>query len=464
MSLTMRAPKSAHTQSLLRLPDELLVEIPLYIVTDMDRRHTMRLALICRYLRQLFIGIPQLWTIIDASWKPSVIALFLHRAQSQALSISFIEKGRGQKEYMTSIAQAGTLSIEMEYTLLYRKDDMLLQWDIADTLRRTDMPMLRSLKLVKSSPVRTQDAWRIEPHFITAASCTHLTTFKVHQGDVDGLPNLPQLQCLELVDCVVALPHLLSSLAHTLRLERVELRGVRIPEDNAGTLHVPPGPVNLPVLLHLSITANFCLTAAIVSALPIPQRTFIVMVEDDVSDNPLSTPYASAIMGQLTAFWDLKHCHESERELPIPELTRRTDAKSWDAETHLSFGAATRDGSLFCRYPVTAVAAGVLDRVERLCVEYSKDRPGCDPLDTPMPHINLRELLKAKFLVVTGAEFDPYADEEAAKSLKDWIVSRHKQRIPFHSIKFRSCGGTARALFEHIKTKRMAKSVTWESE
>jgi hypothetical protein len=434
---------------LLRLPDELLAKVALLVVAD-DRKSVTKLTAICRCLRVVYIGTPELWTYIDSRWPSQVYQLFSHRAGSRPL-VLVVGSFAINEMLAQCLHQASEVRLEIA-SASNQGSQARLQPNAMDCLRDQDLNGLRSLTI--DFPHSTALVPAILTHFITPTSCANLAVLKLLGTHVSGLPHLPALRHLVVMSTSMSFGHFHGFLASTPSIERINMKWVMF------SFETTPNPedmprVHLPALQDLSIVESYQGAALLLGVLSTPQSTLHIRITGSKKDS-LTRSYRNTIMECLARFRLARGGDACTT--PTVKVTRSGKNHFRAIWTEVIF-----DGpSLFYSRPVNSAEPedAFWADVTTVYLEYTLKRPGLD-LVAPDVDIDLRMLRRADALVVVGAGFDPEADEVAMRSLENWLVSRHADGTPFHSVKFCQCGGAARVLLERLKAGGVAGAVVW---
>jgi hypothetical protein len=434
---------------LLLLPDELLVKVALLVVAD-DRKSATKLTAICRCLRVVYIGTPELWTYVDGSWPSQVYQLFSHRAGSRSL-VLVLRSFSIDEILMQCLHQASELRLEITAKSNQGSPVRLLRNDM-HRLRDQDMNRLRSLEV--DFPISGAHVPAISTHFITPTSCANLVVFKLLGARVSGLPHLPALRHLVLMGTSMSFGHFHGFLSSTPSVERINMKWVIFSFETTPKPEDMPR-VHLPALQDLSIVDPYQGAALLVGVLSAPQSSLHILITDSKKDS-LTRSYRNTIMEGLARF----RLARGGDACTTPTMKVNRSAKS---QFRAIWTTAIFDGpSPFYSRPVNSAEPedAFWADVTTVCLEHTSEYPGLD-LVAPDADIDLRVLRRADTLVIIGAGFDPDIDAAEMRSLEDWLVSRHDDGTSFHLVKFRQCGGAARMLFERLEASGVAGAVVW---
>jgi hypothetical protein len=450
----MSALKTAfHTlPPLLRIPDELLVKVALLVVAD-NRRCTIKLTAICHRLRVVYIGAPELWNHVDGSWPSRIRQLFLDRAGSYSLALILSGYTIGDKTMLQCFIQASELRLQITANRGPRPQANGGQ-SIMECLEDHDLTKLRSL----SVQINIEAPTPLLANFLKPASCANLTVFELLGSRVSSLPHLPALHRLVLARISVSFSEFHRFLSSTPSIERLDVSWlVFSPKTTPEPGDVPQ--IHLPALQHLSIK-NVRETALVVSMLSSPQSSIHISIPEFGRDCATRSNH-NTIMKDLARFWTARRGDACR--LPTARMDRRVKDRARLIGTHIVFS----DSSLFYSRPVISGEPDdpVWSEVTTVCLDYTVhtlEHQGRD-LVAQDQDIDLRLLRRVDAVVIVGADFDPEeADEAPMRSLEDWLVSRHDDGRPFHSVEFRHCGGAARMLFERLEAGGVAHTMVWE--
>jgi hypothetical protein len=335
-------------------------------------------------------------------------------------------------------------------------------------------PNLRTLNIDDCSDL--EDGWPIEPGFLHVESSMRLTTLILHNSvSISSLPFLSALQTFDFYPCDSSLETLHGCLSQAPVVERLRLcRSIQATYDNTQE-ELPQLPqLCLPALRHVFIFDSFCDAAAVISILPTPTQTLQVhLMKEDRLYLPMesrmipvwssSIGFSGTIMKSLKIF---------SNQLPAPEqgthsvtLSWSTDSDTGDVTSHIYSPFSVpyhvlglRDDHLPLVYsaPVVQVADldPILDQIATVRLKYVDAYPAHDLISTQAPHVDVKSLQNVQHLEIENARFS--SDSKAALSVEAWIVSRSVAGTPFRSIAFCGCSVTTKALFERLKTNKLA--------
>jgi hypothetical protein len=454
------------TTPLLLLPDELLIKIATLVIRDTDGHSgslsELQITSVCRHLRALCICTPELWTGINLDWPPDIVQLFLRRADSQPLEL-LLTNPPILETTLQCLAQAKQLRFELHATERESTEGIsLFPPPVVKRLKKTNLPILRVL-IIRGG---YDHNWRILPNFLTTASCANLVTFTAQETHISSFPHFPALRTLELHSCSIRLSNLHAFLSQTPTLERLELHETMTTATVSETVeHIVP-PVSLPALRDLTIEDGFREAAMFVDMLSMPLSTLRIFIEDYVRGSP-DMPYHTLIMKQLEKFWERRV--GDTRRFPRGILMRSVEAKNHEIVTEIIFGHAISTSPMVYQRPLVSPDPEnpVLDGISEVHLEYAQHhtRHRVDLVAPSMEDLDLRMLQHVDTLIVVGTTvFDPHAEEEASRSLEDWIISQcHRKEGPFRTVEFRKCGSAMRALFERLKQDTISTLITWVS-
>jgi hypothetical protein len=451
-----------------RLPSELLVYLvqKLLELTEIGGvpQALLSVTSVCSRIRVVLVDAPVLWSrlvFLDRRWTKPICNLFLIRAVPHPLEVTFglgwdPSRASSYKDAGECLPRIGSLS-----TYLAGQPGFL------SMLQSTDMPLLKTLKLVSFSSVTVSP----NADILTPMSCTCVRSLYLHQVQIATIPHFPTLRFLHLSHANCPFQQVKALILRTPALFSVTLVDA-VQRDTTEEVPCEAEPGHAAELAHrtldtLIIRETLIYVLGLISILPVPSHIFDVEITLDLLSPP--TAWSSSVgpnalvMSRIRQFWTStmkneqlfpagevtwEHIHGGFRQQILYEAVERRDERSL-----LRFASPCR-----IKDPDPNV-----DDVTTLRVHTTRHTIS-SPHDLAVTDLQLHCLPNVEHLVVSVSSHEAYLEDDRPRMqiLEDWISARHREGRPLRSITFASCPNQLMDLFNRLRDQQTASSVTWE--
>jgi hypothetical protein len=447
--IRMKVARNARTP-LGRLPDELLVNIVEWLMEeywDSNAQVMYLLTSVYARLRAALVAAPALWVKVELGRSQALIDRHIVRAHPSLLEVN--EDVYTKTEFRQAIALVPCVSaLRLVFHTSDEDEDDDGDWEPVDpkwagavvaALVAADISKLTTLKL--------EDPYSLNVD-LSAVAGVHLSALVLNIR-VTGLPTLPQLRRLVLMNtqCHVSMIHKL--LAGSPHLEHIELTDAG---DNS--MSMPKlSRVDMPHLDTLMISDRSSFAALLFGTLPNPRKR--LHLELDAVHNGGITLHFSAepmasVLARMAQFWT--QLKGADVTLPLPKIlylfstftlsimSERIPNGLAPDYTSLNFSASGR----------TLRHAPILDEVEALVIS---------PYLVADNRFDLSVVKHARRVIVNNLRIDRV---ENAEPLRAWILGQLHRGRPIQSIEFQECHEpSTKPLFEELVRLQAAQRITW---
>jgi hypothetical protein len=436
-----------------RLPDELLLRMARQAISQQAARGSPREVLylmwICRRLRTLFVGCPQLWTQVDVSECHQVgFRTLLDRASSCPLDIFYcghITKERCQA-LLECLPRAASLHLH-EANETFETSQLGTQ--LLD--RRRQCSMLQTLKITNVIAFPS----------LEQATLPNLVMLEIEDViRMDILPHFPTLRTLKLKQAFCPLQVLHSFFSHAPLLESTALNYVMVDndDDDKDFIHSSKSSqVRLPYLSHVEIEETPECILMLLRILPDLTMSFIL--RSSLSDSQ-EADWNSSPNGLLH-----QHMEKLWRKLPgatnsLPDSSIRFDGRG----IHHKKLLVCFDGRGFSYRLHSWNPLPNEDSLLKNTRTLELDSIGCEDYDTEamQDFIKLDWLPNVERVIISRLRSTSGFNTNDILSAERWISARSDEGRPLHGIVFRDCDVESRPLFDRLAAKQVASSIVWE--
>jgi hypothetical protein len=268
------------TMAIDQLPEEILIHImtlyrDVHVAGDwnLDDRSKICCPIIytCRYIYNMAINTPDLWTHVDIKWRAEWLNLCLVRAQSLPLHVSaraWEKEHCISERYAELLARSYYAGINIPYHENVDYPNVIPY--MAEPLTHP-MPHVRQLVLFGNYDC----LYKITPQFM-GGSAIQLTSLMLKLVTIGGLtPDFPNLRVLWLGEVTISLSALKALLCITPVLEHLQIDYIFYDEDglhdHQTIVRLPGGPVHLPKLKTVEMKHSQEALVSIMLLIPLPR-------------------------------------------------------------------------------------------------------------------------------------------------------------------------------------------------
>jgi hypothetical protein len=450
--LRMKIARNARTP-LGRLPDELLVNIVEWLTEEHWCSNAQLMHLLTSVyarLRATLVAAPALWIKVELGRSQALIDRHIARAQPFLLEVDGDVYTKWEfQQAIALIPCASTLRLvfHTSYHNEVKKD-----WGVPEPVNRAKWAgavaaALAAVDISRLTTLKLKDLCSFHVD-LSAVAGAHLSALELNIY-VTGLPALPQLRRLVLINtnCPVSEVHKL--LAGSPRLEQIKLLNFA---DNSPSVPVL-GRVDLPHLATLIIDDHTSCATIILGTLPNPsKRLHLQLGSLNSADGILSSsaePFAS-VLARIAQFWTQLNNEDTMLPLPWIEQHRVTATLSIMSE-RASDGSAPEHASLvFAASGCIVRQDPLLDEIEVLSMSH------CMVDDN---RLDLSVVKYARRVILDAIRIDPGQDTQP---LRAWILGQLHRGRPIQSIEFLACHEpSTKPLFDELLQLQAAQRITW---